>query len=144
RRVQDRPTYRIRYNLPEDVRAEIRERGSSLDDVFSVDAPIRIARSLVDKMGRGTRQRQLGQVATLVEELQASELTAVAKELDHLGIDWSAPPTGFEGLNPQLLSASLSTNRKDDTVTAGESMTLKVQVTNKGKEPIYRLRGITK
>src|SRR5690606_20775527 len=59
RRVQDRPTYRIRYNLPEDVRAEIRERGSSLDDVFSVDAPIRIARSLVDKMGRGTRQRQL-------------------------------------------------------------------------------------
>jgi carboxyl-terminal processing protease len=144
RRVQDRPTYKLRYNLPEEVRAEIRERGSSLDDVFSVDAPIRIARSLVDKMGRGTRQKQLSQVATLVEELQANELTAVAKELSRLGIDWSAPPAGFEGLDPRLLSASLSTDRKNDTVIAGEPMTLKVQVTNKGKEPIYRLRGITK
>ncbi len=38
----------------------------------------------------------------------------------------------------------VETDRKGDTVTAGEPMTLKVSVKNNAKEPIHQLRAITK
>lgn len=145
RRVQEPAAYQLRYNLPESVRAEIRERGSALDDVFEVDTPISIARSLVANMKRGTRPQQIAQVSELLNRLQAEELTSVAKDLSALGIDWSEPPEDFEeGPQPSDLKIELSTDRPADTVTAGEAMTLTVTVKNEGSAPIYQLRGITK
>ncbi len=145
RRVQDRPTYQLRYNLGEATRAEIRERGSTLDDVFSVDAQIRIAQTLVSKMTSGTRKQQLDQVADLVNELQEKELIEVAKDLKELEIDWSAPPEDYQGGPPsKKLAIRLSTDRKKDTALAGEAMKLTVEVTNHGARALYRLRAITK
>jgi len=144
RRVQEPSKYQLRYNLSEELRSEIRERGSAVDDEFKVDTPIRIAKTLVSKMQSGTRQQQLAQIAPLVSELQASELKAVAEDLDKLGIDWSAPPSGYEGPSSEKVKVKLSTDRKGDKVKAGEKMTLSVEVTNNSDKPLYRLRGITK
>lgn len=145
RRIQQPPTYKLRYNLPESVRAEIRERGSTLDDEFEEDAPIRIARTLVSQMKPGTRTQQLTQVTKLVEELQEKEIVAVAEDLQGLGIDWSHPPRDYEGGPPPSdLKVRLFTDRKNDTVTAGEPMKLTVEVHNAGKTPIYQLRALTK
>ncbi len=145
RRVQLPPTYTLKFHLPESVRAEIRDRGSSLDDEFKVDAPIRIARDLALAMDPAPRKRQLEQVKRLVRELQNKEMESVAKELAELGIDWSQPPESYErGPDPSQIDVELSTDRKDNTVLAGEPMELTVTVTNNGDVPYYQLYGITK
>ncbi len=145
RRVQEPPTYQLRYNLPESVRAEIRERGSTLDDVFEEDTPIRIARTLVAKMKEGTRKQQLEQLATVIDEIQQREIESISKDLADIGIDWSAPPKNYEGGPlPKDISTKLWTDRKGDLVTAGEEMLLSVEVTNNGQSPLYQLHAITK
>ena len=145
RRMQEPSTYQLRYNLPEELRAEIRERGSAVDDVFTEDAPIAIARTLVSKMKRGTRQEQLKQLAPVIEELQKREISEVAADLKEIGIDWSPPPENQKTrVDAQKLAIKARTDRKNDTVTAGQSMKLIVEVTNRDKVPVYQLRGITK
>lgn len=145
RRLQEPPAYRLRYNLPEEVRAEIRERGSALDDEFTMDAPIEIAKTVVATMKRGSRKEQLSQLAELITQIQERELSEVAQELAKLNIDWAAPPDEhFQGPPSGALEVKISTDRAGDRVLAGEPMNLSVQVTNKGKEPVYRLHGITK
>lgn len=145
RRVQEPPTYKLRYNLPESVRAEIRERGTTLDDVFEEDTPIRIARTLVSKMKPGIRPKQLEQLAGAVEEIQAREIDAVSEDLKKLGIDWTSPPKNYEGgPSPKDVATKLWTDSKDNIVTAGEAMQLTVEVTNNGKSPLYQLHAATK
>ena len=145
RRVQQPATYNLRYNLPESVRAEIRERGSTLDDVFVRDTPIQIAARLVSSMKPGKRSKQLAQLSGVLEELQEAELKEVAADLKDLGVDWSAPPQAdFEGAQPKDISVKLWSDRPGDSVTAGEEMTLSVEVTNGSTQPLYQLRAITK
>lgn len=145
RRVQEPSTYQLRYNLPESLREEIRERGSALDDVFQEDESIRIARTLVSRMKRGERKEQLAQIAPVIEELQKKQMGEVAADLKALGIDWSAPPANFKtGLDPKKLLITSRTDRAGDIVQAGEAMSLTLEVKNTGDVPVYQLRGITK
>ncbi len=144
RRLQEPSKYQLRYNLPEDLRAEIRERGSALDDDFSEDTPIAIARTLVSKMKPGSRSDQLAQVAATIEEIQSRELGEVASDLKELGIDWSSPPEKAKALDPKKLVIKHSTDRAKNKVKAGEPMSVTVEVTNTGDVPVYQLRGITK
>src|SRR5690606_10392987 len=135
----------LRYTLPESVRAEIRDRGTTMDVVFQEVTPIRIARTVVAQMTPGTRTEQLEQVARTIEQVQERELASVGKDLAALGIDWSPPPANYQGGPlPSEVSVKLSTDRKNDTVTAGEAMTATVEVTNKGKSPLYQLHAIAK
>jgi carboxyl-terminal processing protease len=145
RRVQEPPTYQLRFHLPESVRAEIRDRGANVDDEFKLDTPIRIARELVAAMPSGPRPKELDHLAPLVKQIGERELGLVAGELKALGVDWSAPPTGYsQGPALSDVEVKLKTDRPNDTVVAGQPMTLSVEVTNKGKLPFYRLHAITK
>jgi carboxyl-terminal processing protease len=144
-RVQAPPTYNLKYSLPESVRAEIRERGTTLDDEFVIDGPLRIARELAASMKPGPRKKQLEAVKDLIDVLQKRELADVTSELGRLGIDWSAPPSNYGfGAEPDLLDVSATIDRPEQVVTAGEGMNLVVKVTNRGKVPFYRLYGLTK
>src|SRR5690606_19873707 len=103
-RSQERPMYRLRFNLPESERAEIRERGGDVEDFFRVDAPIRIARDLLAQLEAAQpRSKQLEAVRDVIAGLQRKEMTAVGADLTKLGIDWSAPPVGYKGPNPANL-----------------------------------------
>ena len=141
----DRPTFTLRYNLKEEERDEMRERGGELDDEFSMDFPIKFARDLVARLSPGRRKAQLRQAREFVDESQAQEIAAISKDLSALGIDWSAPPKDLKG-GPaaQDYEVRVTTDRKKNTALAGESMTLKVSVTNKAQAPIYQLRAITR
>src|SRR5690606_21777234 len=86
RHMQEPPEYVIRYNLPESVRAEIRDRGSQLDDEFRIDGPIRIAREIAAYVSPGSRKTQLEQLRGLVGELGKREQKSVAADLKALGI----------------------------------------------------------
>lgn len=144
RHMQEPPEYVIRYNLPESVRAEIRDRGSQLDDEFRIDGPIRIAREIAAYVSPGSRKTQLEQLRGLVGELGKREQKSVAADLKALGIDWSLPAKPGPTAKLEDLELKISTDRKDDTVTAGEPLTLSVTVTNRGTAPVYQFYGVTK
>jgi carboxyl-terminal processing protease len=144
-RLQDPSTYQLRYNLPESLREEIRERGSAVDDVFQEDEPIKIARTLVSNMKQGTRKEQLLQLSPVIDMLQKKQLTEVAADLKTLGIDWSPPPATHKvGVDPKKLLVKVRTDRAGDQAIAGEAMQLSVEIKNDGDAPVYQLRGITK
>lgn len=144
RRVQDQPTYRLMYHLPESVRAEIRDRGSAVDDVFEEDAPIRIARDLVSQMKPGSRLQQLAALSQRIQQIQEGELKSIASVLSDLGIDWTPPPENYEGgPAPSEIKVRVFTDKKGDKVMAGEPLLLTVEAENTGKKPVYQLHGVT-
>jgi carboxyl-terminal processing protease len=145
RRPSDQPFFRMRYYLPESERAKIRERGSDVEDEFELDMPIKVARDLVAKLPLGKRTEQLRAAKPLLERMQATEIDALSADLRKLDIDWSAPPKDYPNPpKPGDYEISVKTDRPNDTVTAGESMAIKVSVRNKGTSPVYQLRAITK
>ena len=146
KRSADRPFYKLRYNLPEAERAKIRELGGDVDDEFQLDFPIRIGRDLVSRLQSATlRSEQLKTAKPFLEKAQEAEIQAVSNDLAKLAIDWSAPPKDRKTLSKATdFEVKVETDRANDTVLAGEPMTLKVSVRNKGDAPIYQLRAITK
>lgn len=145
KRPSDRPFFKLRYNLPEAERAKMRELGGDIEDEFTLDFPISFARDLVGKLPPGRRQDELRAAKGFLEHTQDAQVASIAADLSKLGIDWSAPPKDVkEGPKVTDFDVKVETDRKGDTVTAGEPMTLKVTVKNNAKEPIYQLRAITK
>ena len=145
KRKADRPYFTLRYNLPERERAAMRERGGELDDEFELDFPIQFARDLVAKLRRGTRMAQLRAARSFLDQVQEQQIGAISTDLAAMGIDWRAAPEGYvAGVKASDYKVSVSTDRKDNTVTAGEKMLLRVKVENEGTQPIYQLRGTTK
>ena len=145
RRSTDQPFFRLRYNMPEAERAEIRDRGGEMEDEFQLDFPIEVGRDILQKSQPGKRGDQLRELKPFLEKLQQSELEEVSQDLKKIGIDWSSPPKDYPGgVKSSDFEVKAETDRTGDTVTAGETMTLKVSVKNKGTVPIYQLRAITK
>jgi len=145
RRSSEQPFLKFRYNLPEAEREAMRERGGDIDDDFQLDFPIKIARDIASKLTPGKRGEQLRALKPLLEKMQQTEIDAVSRDLAKLGSDWSAPPKDYSnGLKATDYEVKVQTDRPNDTLTAGEGMTLKVTVKNKGSVPVYQLRAITK
>jgi len=145
RRSSDRPFYKLRYNLPESERAEMRDRGGDLDDEFRLDFPIRFARDLAGKLAPGKRMDQLRASKPFLDKAQATEIASLSTDLQQLGIDWREPPKD-QKVGPKAgdFDVRVETDRKDDSVVAGQPMTLKVTVKNKGTLPIHQLRAVSK
>ncbi len=145
RRSREVPSFKLRYNLPEPERLAIIDRGGDIDDDFTLDFPVRFARDLVGKLPRGARPEQLRQAKGPIEKVQDAELGAIAADLARLGVDWSAPPRDARpGPRAGDYEVAVKTDRAGDVVTAGDAMNLEVSVTNRGAEPIYQLRAVTK
>lgn len=141
----DRPWMTLRYNLPSQERLQMIELGGDLDDEFQLDFPVKFARDLVAKLPRGRRLDELKASKDFLDHAQVAEIAAVSEDLHKLGVDWSAPPANVkDGPRAQDFEVKISTDRPNDTVTAGDPMLLKVSVKNNNTAPIYQLRAITK
>ncbi|HVU04052.1 MAG TPA: MXAN_5808 family serine peptidase [Polyangiaceae bacterium] len=141
----EQPSIVLRYDMPSAERLEALDRGGDTDDEFRLDFPIRFARDLVSQLPQGRRQDEVQSAKPFVEKVQAAEMVSLTEDLKKLGIDWEGPPKGDKGVAKAAdFDVSVSTDRPQDTVTAGQPMTLKVSVTNKGSVPIYQLRAVTK
>ncbi len=145
RRNPERPTFTLRYDLPEKARAEIRDRGDDLDEDFELDFAIKVGQGLVSRLSGGKRRDQLRAAKGYLDKLQTAEIDAISADLAKLGIDWAAPPKDFAG-GPGAgdYEVKVSTDRAKDTIVAGDGMSLSVSVKNKSKAPIYQLRAVTK
>ncbi len=145
KRPTSQPYFKLRYDMPEKVREKLRELGGDIDDQFRLDFPIRFGRDLAAKMPSGARQSELRAVRPFLDKEQTKEIAAISRDLGKMGIDWSAPPPDTKGgPTAKDFDVKISTDRKNDTVVAGQPMTLKISVKNKSKQPIYQLRAITK
>ncbi|MEZ4221919.1 MAG: MXAN_5808 family serine peptidase [Polyangiaceae bacterium] len=145
KRSSDRPYFKLRYNLPETERAKMRELGGDVEDEFQLDFPVAFARDLAGKLPSGRRPDQLRAVQSFLNRSQDAQITAISADLAKLGIDWSAPgKDAKEGPKAGDFEVKVETDRKGDTVAAGEAMQLKVSVKNNGATPAYQLRALTK
>ena len=91
------------------------------------------------------RSDQLRSARHFVEKKQLQQMFTVAAELSKLGIDFSPPPSDVKnGPASGDFVVHVKTDRKNDTVIAGEPMSLEVEVENHSNAPVYRLRAITK
>lgn len=147
-REGQKPSEVLRYNLSQKDRQELRDRGGDPDDTFALDFPIKFAREVVAKMPVGKRPDQVRAVKGLVADTRGSEITKVGQDLQALGIDWSDAPSEVPQAPtpaPALpLEIKVETDRPQNEGVPGEPMNLKLTVTNKGKEPLYRLAAMTK
>jgi carboxyl-terminal processing protease len=145
RRSRAHPFFKLRFNMPEHERAQIREFGTDRDDEVHLDYPVRFARDLLAKLQSGRRPGQLRRARAFLDREQEVQVAAVAADLEKLGIDWSAPPLAHrQGTRADDFEVRLETDRPGHKVTAGEPMKLRATVHNRGKAPIYRLRATTK
>src|SRR4029453_3644135 len=122
-----------------------RHRGGDGEDEFRLDFPIRFARDLAGKLAPGKRMDQLRGSKPFLDKAQATEIASLSTDLSHLGIDWREPPKD-QKIGPKVgdFEVRVETDRKDDSVVAGQPMTLRVTVKNKGALPFHQLRSVTK
>ncbi|HEY8078584.1 MAG TPA: MXAN_5808 family serine peptidase, partial [Labilithrix sp.] len=152
-REGQKPQEVVRYNLPESLRRELRERGGDPDETMgpdfpSKDFPVKFARDLVSVVPHGKRLEQLKAAKTAIGQARAAELAKVSTDLQQLGIDWSdAPadvPQAAPSAPPPQVDVKLETDRPNNEANAGDPMNLKVSVTNKGTVALNRLAAVTK
>jgi carboxyl-terminal processing protease len=148
-----KPQEVVRYDLPESLRRELRERGGDPDeqmgpDFPAKDFPVKFARDIVAKVPQGKRLEQLKAAKDTIALARQQELTKVGADLGQIGIDWSDAPSDVQpapaGAPPPNVEVKLDTDKPGNEVVAGDSMNLKVTVTNKGKDPLFRLAAVTK
>ncbi len=138
------PSESLRFFLSQEERMAWLERDGDPDDNARPDFYVRFARDLASKMPKAAKPEQLKALHGFVQTTSKQELEKATAELAKLGIDWS---DGKTAALPNLdIKVETDRSAKDGSneVTAGDGITLKVTVTNKGTEPAYRLRAATK
>lgn len=152
-REGQKPQEIVRYNLPESLRRELRDRGGDPDEILgpdfpNKDFPVKFARDLVGKVQPGKRLEQVRAAKSLIDETRRVELQKVGADLQQLGIDWSDAPSDVTqapaNAPPPNVEVKLETDKPSNEASAGDPMTLKVSVTNKGTLPLFRLAAVTK
>jgi carboxyl-terminal processing protease len=152
-REGQKPQEIVRYNLPESLRRELRERGGDPDEVLgpdfpNKDFPVKFARDIVAKVPHGKRLEQVRAAKQIIDDARRSELQKVSADLQQLGIDWSDAPAEVQpaaaGAPPPNVEVKLETDKTSNEANAGDAMNLKVTVTNKGTVALNRLAAVTK
>jgi carboxyl-terminal processing protease len=127
---------------------ELRERGGDLDENFELDFAIKFAHDFVAHVQPGKRADEVRQARQYIADTRKAEVDKVADELRGISVDWSDAPADVPAAPtptaPVGVEVKVETDRANNEVTAGEPMTLKLTVTNKGTTTLYRLFGMTK
>jgi carboxyl-terminal processing protease len=140
-----KPVEILRYQFTHAERQAMRERGGDIEDEFQLDFPIRFARDLALKLPPGSKRAdQLQAARDFIEHTRKDELVKVTSELGRAGVDWAEAPSDASNVaSAKDLEVKIETDRPNSEVAAGEQMELRVTVKNNGKNPVYRLRGMT-
>jgi carboxyl-terminal processing protease len=141
-----KPMEVVRYDLPLAEREAWRERGGDPDDNFEMDFPVKFSKDLALHMHSGVQRTEAVQQAKdFISTVVRDETNKVAADLQKMGTDWvDAGSENPPGPDDKDFEVKLETDRPDNEVVAGGSMVLRATVKNKGKDPVYRLRAVTK
>ena len=122
-------------------RLELRDSPDRRVDLLLEDPELRIARDLAIWAPSARRSDILRQLPAFAERQADIERQRIATSLASKSIDWSQGPAPTSGA-PRL-EVALRTDRPKDTITAGESGVLTVEVKNVGDAPAYQVRAIS-
>jgi carboxyl-terminal processing protease len=140
------PVEVLKYDLPIQERLAQRDRGGELDESFQLDFPIQFARGFLAHVQSGKRTDQVRQARSYIADTRRSELEKVGEELKSEGVDWGDAPADAPmtpGVPPGV-DVRVETDRANNEVMAGETINLKLTVTNHGPSPLFRLSALTK
>ncbi len=131
----------LEYYLPQEIRERLRENDDTTGEENEHEAEflIRFAQRVLSQATHANRRKLLEDAKKAIASTQEKELERAVAELRKLGVDWSEGPD--KGASE--LAVQVSTSRPDNAGVAGQPFDLIVQVTNKGKTPVYRLRATT-
>ena len=132
----------LRYFLPRDVRERLREAGPDTqleENQQEQEFLLRFSRLLLSNASHSGRRQMLTDAQRVIDRVHREEMQQVTAELQRLGVDWSEGSD--RGASP--VTVQVSTNRDNNTGTAGEPFELRVRVTNDGSAPLYQLRATT-
>ena len=143
------PAEVLKYDLPIQERLAQRDRGGELDESFALDFPIQFARGFLTHVQSGKRTDQVRQARAFIADARRLELEKVAEELKSQGVDWGDAPADVPVASgpaaaPQGVEVKVETDRPNNEVMAGETINLKVTVSNHGPTTLYRLSALTK
>jgi carboxyl-terminal processing protease len=132
----------LRYFLPKDLRQRLREAESEDDEDNTREDEFltRFSRELLSQARRSGRREMLQDAAAVLQRARQTEMDRVVAELQRLGVDWSL---GADAGASQVETV-VTTNMPENVANAGDSMELRVRVTNRGTAPLYQLRATTK
>lgn len=139
-RETEQPSLVLQYYLPKAARERLREAGpeASGENRNEEEFLLRFSQRLLAR-GVAGRRHMLRRSEPVLDEVRREELAQAVTALRELGVDWS------EGSDEggTTLAVEASTSASGNRGKAGESLDLRVRVTNTGSAPVYRLRAVT-
>ncbi len=139
------PAAEIRYiddEIQEQIEKEQKEGEAEeppLDEPpFKEDFQIRLARELLEVAPLADSKAMLEKARPFLAETKSREQAKMQQILEKLKVDWSI---GEGGAGPLKASFSLSGDGvREGAAAADGRVLLRLEVTNQGKQPVYRLR----
>src|SRR5699024_5553529 len=108
--------------------------------VFKIDFEIGFAESLLRTAGDVfKRPAMLNKVKPTIERAIEEQSLRIQEQLRQRNVDWNAGPTVLQPLDVEITTAS-----KGNRVDAGDTLKITANVTNKGDEPLYRVRAVSR
>ncbi|MCB9591555.1 MAG: PDZ domain-containing protein [Sandaracinaceae bacterium] len=143
-RETETPATVLSYFFPRDAREALRQNGpdDQEENAQEQEFLLRFSRLLLanaQRTGHASRRQMLADAEPVLDRVRGEEMSQVARELNTLGVDWSAGSD--QGASP--VQVEVSTNAPDNVGTAGQEFSLRVRVTNTGTHPLFQLRGQT-
>lgn len=136
-----RPSVVLGYYLNSDLRQRLLEaEPNEEENEDKENFLIRFSRNLIVHAKSPKRLQMLRSARPIIERIQKQEDEKVARDLKKLGVDWSVGPDK----GPSKVRVVAKTTAGDKPTMAGDPLELEVQVTNEGKEPLYRLGAVTR
>lgn len=136
RETEEQPSSVVRYYQE----AEETDASQLQDpNEFRIDFEIGFAESLLRSAGDTfKRPAMLNKIKSTIERADEEQSLRIQEQLRQRNVDWSSGPTVR-----QPLDVEITTSSKDNRVDAGETITITAKVTNKGDEPLYRVRAVS-
>lgn len=145
--IFEKPVYNISYldekkapaedegePIPEEALTK-EERRQALEKDFYVS----LAKDIIKTSPSRSRAESLGEIKGGIDEISKAEEDKITEKWLALGVDWS---DGNGKVGKPSVSTAVMPGRPE--VKAGDKLELKVEVENKGQEPIYRLMATTR
>lgn len=108
--------------------------------VFKIDFEIGFAESLLRSTGDVfKRPAMLNKVKPTIERAIEEQSLRIQEQLRQRNVDWNAGPTVLQPLDVEITTAN-----KGNRVNAGDTIKITANVTNKGDEPLYRVRAVSR
>ncbi|MFW5966831.1 MAG: MXAN_5808 family serine peptidase [Persicimonas sp.] len=130
----------VRYYDEEAENEDDEDRQMRDPDEFVVDFNIELAQKLLKAAGEEYRRDAL--LESLQSELDSisdEQMKEIERQLGQRNIDWA------EGENPEDadVDLELSTSSEDNTVRAGDKVTLTAKLTNNSDKPLHRIKAVS-